>query len=90
MPLPERVTIDRFEDNGWAVLEYGPSRTLPVPGAWLPDDASEGDVLRLTCTAGPRDTQVRFILDTAAVQARRSRIRNKLDQLRERGTDNPG
>ncbi len=44
-----RVQIDRFEDNGWAVLVLYPDggRSFDVPRGLLPEGASAGDVLRV-------------------------------------------
>ena len=41
-----RVQIDRFEDNGWAVLLPYPDgrRSFDVPREFLPEDVSAGDV----------------------------------------------
>lgn len=41
-----RVQIDRFEDNGWAVLLLYPDgkRSFDAPRELLPDEAREGDV----------------------------------------------
>lgn len=80
--LPDVVTIDRVEDDGWAVLEYGPNDTWPVPVRWLPDAATEGTVLRLIRTAGADETRVQFVIDTATETIRRTRVRRKLDRLR--------
>jgi hypothetical protein len=38
--------IDRFEED-WAVLEYE-GKTFDVPRALLPDNAKEGDMLRIS------------------------------------------
>jgi hypothetical protein len=40
-----RYTIDRFEGEGWAVLEGDDARTFSVPRIWLPAEVREGDVL---------------------------------------------
>jgi hypothetical protein len=44
-----RVQIDRFEDNGWAVLLLYPEgkRSFDAPREVLPDDASPGDVFEM-------------------------------------------
>lgn len=44
-----RVQIDRFEDNGWAVLLLYPEgkRGFDAPRELLPDDASPGDVFEM-------------------------------------------
>lgn len=41
-----RVQLDRFEDNGWAVLLTYPAgdKTFDVPREALPADAGPGDV----------------------------------------------
>lgn len=41
-----RVQLDRFEDNGWAVLLLFPDgrRSFDAPREMLPEDASPGDV----------------------------------------------
>ena len=49
-----RVQIDRFEDNGWAVLLPYPEgqRSFDVPRELLPEEVSAGDVF-----------EVRFVYD---------------------------
>jgi Protein of unknown function (DUF3006) len=44
-----RVQIDRFEDNGWAVLLLYPDgkRSFDAPRELLPEGASQGDVLEV-------------------------------------------
>ncbi len=44
-----RVQIDRFEDNGWAVLlPYpGRGRSFDVPRELLPEEAAAGDVFEV-------------------------------------------
>ena len=44
-----RVQIDRFEDNGWAVLLLYPDgrRSFEVPRALLPEGVSAGDVFEV-------------------------------------------
>lgn len=45
-----RVQIDRFEDNGWAVLFLYPDgkKSFDVPRELLPENASPGDVFALS------------------------------------------
>ncbi len=38
--------IDRFEDNGFAVLERSDGVSFPIPADWLPAKVQEGDILR--------------------------------------------
>jgi hypothetical protein len=44
-----RVQIDRFEDNGWAVLFLYPDgqRGFDVPRELLPEEVSAGDVFEV-------------------------------------------
>jgi Protein of unknown function (DUF3006) len=44
-----RVQIDRFEDNGWAVLLPYPDgrRSFDVPREFLPEEVSAGDVFEV-------------------------------------------
>jgi hypothetical protein len=44
-----RVQIDRFEDNGWAVLMVYPDGRLgfDVPRELLPEEVSAGDVFEV-------------------------------------------
>jgi hypothetical protein len=44
-----RVQIDRFEDNGWAVLLLYPDggRTFDAPRELLPEGSSPGDVFEV-------------------------------------------
>ncbi len=44
-----RVQLDRFEDNGWAVLLPYPAgdKTFDVPREALPADAAPGDVFTM-------------------------------------------
>lgn len=44
--MSQYYILDRFEDNGWAVLESPDGQTFDVPQAWLPEDVREGDSLR--------------------------------------------
>jgi len=53
-----RVQIDRFEDNGWAVLLPYPEggRGFDVPREMLPDEASPGDVFEARFERNPEET----------------------------------
>lgn len=54
-----RVQIDRFEDDGWAVLLMYPDgrRSFDAPRELLPEGASEGDVFEMRFEAVPEETQ---------------------------------
>ena len=54
-----RVQIDRFEDDGWAVLlPYpGGERGFDVPREVLPEGASTGDVFEMGFERNPEETE---------------------------------
>ncbi len=53
-----RVQLDRFEDNGWAVLMPYPAgdKTFDVPREALPEGAAPGDVLTWRFEPEPEET----------------------------------
>jgi hypothetical protein len=67
-----RVQIDRFEDNGWAVLLLYPDgkRSFDAPRELLPEGASPGDVL-----------EVRFEHDRAETERLAEENRRLMDEL---------
>lgn len=67
-----RVQLDRFEDNGWAVLLLFPggNRDFDVPRELLPGDASPGDVFEMS-----------FEHDRAETERLRRENRRLLDDL---------
>ncbi len=69
-----RVQIDRFEDNGWAVLLLYPDgeRSFDAPRELLPEGASPGDVF-----------EVRFEHDRAQTERLVAENRRLLDELLE-------
>ena len=72
-----RVQIDRFEDNGWAVLLLYPDgkRSFDAPRELLPAGASPGDVF-----------DVRFEHDRAETERLAEENRRLMDELlREEG-----
>ena len=71
-----RYVIDRFEGR-FAVLEAENGEFTGVERARLPDQAREGSVV--VHSLG------QFTLDEPATQARRARMREKLDALWEKG-----
>jgi hypothetical protein len=54
-----RVQIDRFEDDGWAVLLLYPDgkRSFDVPRELLPTEASPGDVCEVRVDHDAAETQ---------------------------------
>jgi hypothetical protein len=67
-----RVQIDRFEDDGWAVLLLYPDgeRSFDAPRELLPVEASPGDVF-----------EVRFEHDRAETKRLVAENRRLLDEL---------
>ncbi|MGH3146308.1 MAG: DUF3006 domain-containing protein [Rubrobacter sp.] len=67
-----RVQIDRFEDNGWAVLLTYPdgNRSFDIPREVLPDGTTAGDVL-----------EVRFEYDREETECIAAENRRLLDEL---------
>lgn len=74
-------TLDRFEDNGWAVLETPEGTMLDVPQAWLPTDAAEGDLLNVASDTDATESTVTFTRDADATEARRRRMKSRRDRL---------
>ncbi len=54
-----RVQVDRFEDNGMAVLLLYPEgkRSFDVPRELLPQDAKTGDVFEVSFVHDRRETE---------------------------------
>jgi hypothetical protein len=67
-----RAQIDRFEDNGWAVLLLYPdgSRSFDAPRELMAESASPGDVF-----------EVRLELDRAEAEWLAAENRRLLDEL---------
>lgn len=54
-----RVQIDRFEDNGWAVLLPYPDggRSFDLPRELLPEEAAAGDVFEVRFERDREETE---------------------------------
>ena len=67
-----RVQIDRFEDDGWAVLLFYPDgrRSFDMPREMLPEGASPGDVF-----------EVRFEQDRGETERLADENRRLMDEL---------
>jgi hypothetical protein len=54
-----RVQLDRFEDNGWAVLLLYPDgrRSFDAPRQLLPEGARPGDVFDVRFEPAPEETR---------------------------------
>lgn len=74
-------TIDRFEDNGWAVLERKDGETFNVPCDWLPTGTEEGDVLSLELSAEAKVSTVNFDIDDEATAWRRKEAKELRSSL---------
>lgn len=67
--MPITATIDRFEGD-IAVLEVEPERTKAnVPRSDLPQDAAQGDVVRLEGTVDREETEMAPVGDPGADRA---------------------
>jgi hypothetical protein len=85
----ERYVIDRFEDNGWAVLEHPDGSSFNVPVYWLPEAAMEGDVLKVETDLAhtlhdpnPEMSGVYFVIDREETERRRQAARDLRSRLR--------
>ena len=67
--------IDRFEDNGWAVLERPDGETFNVPREWLPEDAEEGDVLSVDAASEGKASRLSFTVDATERERRLEEVR---------------
>ena len=83
-----RYVIDRFEDDGWAVLERDDGAVFNVPRVWLPYAAQEGNVLRLQIhlppddlTTDPTTSTLTFTIDSEATDVRREHTNNVRHRL---------
>lgn len=76
----EQYIIDRFESE-WAVLEVAAGETFNIPKAWLPEDAAEGDVIRVSLESGIGESTARFTVDEEETAARRQSMRELRDRL---------
>ena len=79
--MPLHYAVDRFEDNGWAVLERSDGETFNVPREWVPEDASEGDVLKVDTATEGKASRLSFTVDAAERERRRKAIGERYDRL---------
>ncbi len=78
----ETWIVDRIEGEV-AVVEGEDGKTFDVPLHFLPPNAREGDVLRVEREAGSGPRSWVVTQDTAAREARRERLRDLAEELRE-------
>ena len=74
-------TIDRFEDDGWAVLEKDDGATFNVPSEWLPEEAQEGHVLGLSEERGKKTSTLHLFLDAEETERRLEAARERREGL---------
>lgn len=67
----DQVTLERFEDNGWAILERADGETFNVPKGWIPQSAKEGDVLTLELNAYAESSKIALRVDREETARRR-------------------
>lgn len=66
----QTYTLDRFEDNGIAVLEKEDGTTFDIPAEWLPEDAQEGFVISLERSNKGGSSSVSFTVEEAVTTQR--------------------
>jgi hypothetical protein len=76
-----RYILERFEDNGWAVLEVDANRSFPVPRAWLPKGVREGDALQARFEGGVEESELHFSIDPVATEE----LKSSLAEMEEKG-----
>ncbi|MFO7850700.1 MAG: DUF3006 domain-containing protein [Spirochaetia bacterium] len=79
------IRVDSIS-SGTARIEDDSGRLFDIPSSWLPHETSEGDILNLQVHSDcGTHSRLEFTRDESAAEARRSRIKNKLDTLRNQG-----
>ena len=73
--------LERFEDNGWAVLERPDGELFNAPREWLPEEAREGDVLKVDAVSKSKASRVSFSIDATETAERREAARERRDSL---------
>jgi hypothetical protein len=73
--------IERFEDNGWTVLEREDGELFNVPNAWLPEGAQEGHVVALDAEVSGKESRLHFTLDATETERRREEARARWEGL---------
>ena len=66
----QTYTLDRFEDNGVAVLEKDDGTTFDLPAEWLPEDAQEGSVLSFELSREGGSSSMSFTVEEVATAQR--------------------
>ena len=79
--MKTHYAIDRFEDNGWTVLERPDGHTFNVPREWVPEDAGEGDVLRLELATQSDACRLLLVIDRAEGSRRREEVGERRARL---------
>lgn len=76
-------TIDRIEDDTWAVLEDADGMLLELPVGWLPADAREGDRLMVAVDTEADTATLSIRRDEEATAQRRKDLQRRRNRLRE-------
>ena len=79
--MKAHYAVDRFEDQGWAVLERSDGETFNVPREWVPEDAGEGDVLRLELATQSEASRLLLVVDRAEERRRRGEAEERRARL---------
>lgn len=86
---PLRYVLDHHEDNGWSVLERADGETFLVPTAWLPEEAIDGDTLKVEVQIEGKDSRLHISIDEDTTAARARRIQEIRDRLKQRQRRSP-
>ena len=76
-----RYILNRFEDNSWTVLERPDGELFNAPREWLPEEAREGDVLKVDAASKGRASRVSFTIDATETAKRREAARERREHL---------
>lgn len=76
-----RYTVDRFEDGNWAVLEDERGRRFNVPRGWIPSEAREGDVLKVSAQPATEGNTLHFDLDPESREQRLTEVTRRREAL---------
>lgn len=77
----QTYSIDRFEDNGLAVLENAESESLLVPQAFLPFGTKEGDILMLESTRSELSSSLTFYLNQEETERKKAALQSLRESL---------
>ena len=81
----ELFTIDAIDEDN-VQLENTAGKVFTVPRNWLPQNAKEGDKIRMHVHSDATASSMRLVVDAVATAQTHDRIKSKLDILRSRSS----